>query len=52
VPVPVAGAVSAADDDELELLDEELLVVEELVPVVLLEPPLSEFNASWTADES
>ncbi len=55
VPVPVAGAVSAADAlelvDELELLDDddELLLVAE---VVLLDPPLSEFKASWTADES
>jgi hypothetical protein len=57
LPVPVAGAVIAEDElelvDEPELLDEDVLLVDELVlPDVLLEPPLSEFRASCTAEVS
>jgi hypothetical protein len=55
VPVPAAGAVIVEDEldpvDELELPDEDdgLLLVDELV---LLDPPLSEFSASCTAEVS
>jgi hypothetical protein len=53
VPVPLAGAVIAGDELELVdapgLLDEDVLLVDELVA---LDPPLSEFSASCTAELS
>ena len=56
LPVPVAGAVSAADElelvDEPELLDEDDDVVLLVDEPVVLDPPLSEFRASCTAEVS